>query len=303
MPGTDRRCGAAMTTARRGRSRARASNTARASRTSRRSGTSRRSNGTLYAGVEPAGLFRSDDRGQTWSHVAGLREHPSPAGVAAWRRRAVPALDRAPSHRPRPHVGRHLCRRRLRDHGRRQDLGAAQQGRAGRLRSRPCAGVRPVRAQAARWTRPIPTCSTSRTIAACTDPRTAAGSGPRSRAPCRPTSASRWPSTHTDPATFFVMPHSAPDKGRHMIDGHTRVLRTRDRGETWQSLDNGLPDRRTPTSASCASRWRRPARRRRASTSARRPGRSSPAPTKAISWQMVADFLPPVWSVETGLAD
>src|SRR5215213_3512793 len=35
------------------------------------------SNGTLYAGVEPAGLFRSNDHGQTWTHVSGLREHPS----------------------------------------------------------------------------------------------------------------------------------------------------------------------------------------------------------------------------------
>ena len=32
---------------------------------------------TLYAGVEPAGLFRSDDGGQSWRHVAGLRGHPS----------------------------------------------------------------------------------------------------------------------------------------------------------------------------------------------------------------------------------
>jgi photosystem II stability/assembly factor-like uncharacterized protein len=31
----------------------------------------------LYAGVEPAGLFHSDDDGQTWRHVAGLRDHPS----------------------------------------------------------------------------------------------------------------------------------------------------------------------------------------------------------------------------------
>jgi photosystem II stability/assembly factor-like uncharacterized protein len=31
----------------------------------------------LYAGVEPAGLFASDDGGQSWTHVAGLREHPS----------------------------------------------------------------------------------------------------------------------------------------------------------------------------------------------------------------------------------
>ncbi|MEZ4597699.1 MAG: hypothetical protein R3C32_13285 [Chloroflexota bacterium] len=33
--------------------------------------------GALYAGVEPAGLFRSDDQGLTWTHVAGLREHRS----------------------------------------------------------------------------------------------------------------------------------------------------------------------------------------------------------------------------------
>ena len=33
--------------------------------------------GALYAGVEPAGLFRSDDGGARWRHIAGLRDHPS----------------------------------------------------------------------------------------------------------------------------------------------------------------------------------------------------------------------------------
>lgn len=33
--------------------------------------------GTLYAGVQPAGLFRSDDGGNSWEHVSGLQEHPS----------------------------------------------------------------------------------------------------------------------------------------------------------------------------------------------------------------------------------
>ena len=33
--------------------------------------------GALYAGVEPAGLFRSDDGGQSFQHVAGLQNHPS----------------------------------------------------------------------------------------------------------------------------------------------------------------------------------------------------------------------------------
>lgn len=36
----------------------------------------------LYAGVEPAGLFKSTDGGDTWRHVAGLRAHPS---RAAWQ--------------------------------------------------------------------------------------------------------------------------------------------------------------------------------------------------------------------------
>lgn len=31
----------------------------------------------LYAGVEPAGLFRSDDEGQSWQHIDGLHKHPS----------------------------------------------------------------------------------------------------------------------------------------------------------------------------------------------------------------------------------
>jgi hypothetical protein len=31
---------------------------------------------TVYAGVEPAALFRSDDRGETWSMVRGLWDHP-----------------------------------------------------------------------------------------------------------------------------------------------------------------------------------------------------------------------------------
>ncbi len=33
--------------------------------------------GRLYAGVEPAGLFCSDDGGETWEHMTGLRDHPS----------------------------------------------------------------------------------------------------------------------------------------------------------------------------------------------------------------------------------
>jgi photosystem II stability/assembly factor-like uncharacterized protein len=33
--------------------------------------------GLVYAGVEPAGLFRSRDGGRTWEHVEGLTRHPT----------------------------------------------------------------------------------------------------------------------------------------------------------------------------------------------------------------------------------
>ena len=33
--------------------------------------------GELFAGVQPAGLFRSTDGGETFEHVPGLRDHPS----------------------------------------------------------------------------------------------------------------------------------------------------------------------------------------------------------------------------------
>lgn len=33
--------------------------------------------GALYAGVQPAGLFKSVDQGQSWQHVEGLQKHPT----------------------------------------------------------------------------------------------------------------------------------------------------------------------------------------------------------------------------------
>ena len=49
----------------------------------------------LYAGVEPAGLFRSEDGGQSWRHVEGLRRHPtqphwSPGGAGLILHSLVP---------------------------------------------------------------------------------------------------------------------------------------------------------------------------------------------------------------------
>ena len=55
-------------------------------------------NGSVYAGVQPAGLFRSDDRGETWTHVEGLQKHPSrpqwnPGGAGLILHSLVPHPD------------------------------------------------------------------------------------------------------------------------------------------------------------------------------------------------------------------
>ena len=83
-------------------------------RRSRRSGALRRRGGRLYAGVEPAGLFRSDDGGQYAGSMsracASIRRaphwQPGGAGLILHSHRA------APDRRERD-LGRHLGRRRV----------------------------------------------------------------------------------------------------------------------------------------------------------------------------------------------
>ncbi len=55
--------------------------------------------GGLYAGVEPAGLFRSDDHGQSWRHVSRPSRPPLAAALESGRRRVDPAFARAASAR------------------------------------------------------------------------------------------------------------------------------------------------------------------------------------------------------------
>jgi photosystem II stability/assembly factor-like uncharacterized protein len=52
-------------------------------------------NGQLYAGVEPAGLFVSEDEGQSWRQMSGLRDHPTreqwqPGGIGLVLHSIVP---------------------------------------------------------------------------------------------------------------------------------------------------------------------------------------------------------------------
>ena len=127
LRGTGRRSSGATTSARRGPSRATASPTATTARRSRAVWNVTAANGSLFAGVGPAGLFRSDDGGKTWTHVEGLTNHPS---RPTWQPGAGGLILHSIVPHPtdsRPDVGGHLVGRHVRDAGRRRDLGAAQQ--------------------------------------------------------------------------------------------------------------------------------------------------------------------------------
>jgi len=258
-------------------------------------------NGTLYAGVEPAGLFRSDDRGQTWSHVSGLREHPSMpewqpgngglclhsivphptdsdrmwVGISAvgafettdggktWdlRNKGVRA-DFDPN--PDPEFGQ--CVHKMGLHPANPEM-LFQQNHCGVYRSED--GGR-------QWTEITGSLPSDFGFPLAIHPH--------------------------DPSTLYVIPMTAPDKGRHMIGGHSAVWRSRDRGDSWQRLDNGLPKNDAYLGV---------LREAMATDSMDRPGIYFGTSTGQVfasadegdSWQLAADFLPPIWSVEASVAD
>ena len=147
---------------------------------SRRSGTSTPAHGSIYAGVEPAGLFRSDDGGHDLVARLGASRPPEPPGPG-WQPGAGGLIlphDRPPPDRRRPDVGRDQRGRHVRDDGRRRRPGS--RGTAAFVRTStpgPAPGDRPVRPQARDGGRRAGQRSTSRTTAASTARATAGRPG------------------------------------------------------------------------------------------------------------------------------
>jgi photosystem II stability/assembly factor-like uncharacterized protein len=196
----------------------------------------------LYAGVEPAGLFRSEDDGQSWRHVGGLREHPSrehwqpgggglilhslvtspmdpqqiwaaisTAGVfhsadggLTWepRNRGTRA-DYLPEEMRYPEFGQ--CVHCLVAAAGQPDL-MYQQSHCGMYRSED--GGRT-------WASIEEGLPSSFGFAAATHPR--------------------------EPDTLYLLPLNGDIAGRYVPDARAAVWRTRDRGASWQALREGLP--------------------------------------------------------------
>lgn len=257
--------------------------------------------GAIYAGVEPAGLFRSEDGGITWQHMAGLREHPTRpgwqpgnGGLMAHTIIAHPAdekrmwvgissvglfhtADGGGTWEPRNHGVRAdfmpdpypetgQCIHKAVLHPARPEV-LFQQNHCGMYRSRD-GGLS--------WQ------------------DIGAGLPSRFGFPI---------AVHPhDPRTIWTVPLSEADQGRYMPDGAAAVWMSRDEGDTWTRLSDGLPQRDAYLGVlreALATDSLDPAGLY-AGTST---GQLFASRDEGRSWRLLADFLPPISSVETILLD
>ena len=198
--------------------------------------------GGLYAGVEPAGLFRSEDGGQSWRHVAGLSNHSSrsqwqPGGGGLILHSLVPhptdvrqlwvgisaagvfyTADGGESWEPRNRGTRADYNpegQRYPEFGQCVHCVVMAPGMPDRLYQQNHCGMYRSDNGGRTWHSIEAGLPSTFGFPAAAHPR--------------------------DPATLFLLPLNGDTAGRYVPDARVAVWRTRDGGETWQALRQGLP--------------------------------------------------------------
>jgi len=255
----------------------------------------------LYAGVEPAGLFKSSDGGSTWQHVEGLTNHPSrPEWVPGNGGLILHYIVPSPTDPDRVWVG-------ISSVGafETQDGGVTWETRNKGVRAGFQPDIYPELGQ----------CVHKLVIAAdggehlyqqnhCGVYRSNDGGKQWEEITSGlPTEFGFPMGAHPrDPKTVWTIPLTLPEDGRLMPEGHAAVWRTNDGGDSWIRSDDGLPqhdafvgvlreamavDRLDPAGVYFGT-----------ST-----GQLYGSRDEGRSWRLIANNLPAIWSVEAAVVD
>lgn len=258
--------------------------------------------GGLLAGVEPAGLFRSDDRGATWNHVEGLTNHPTrptwgPGAGGLIAHTIIPhptdtdrtwvgisavgvfeTRDGGESWKPR-NVG---VRAEFNPEDRFPETGqcvhtfAMAAGEPDTFYQRNHCGVYRSDDGSETWQEITGSLPTDFGFAMVAHPR--------------------------DADTCWVIPLSTPEEGRYMPDGHTAVWRTHDRGSSWIRSDAGLPTQDAYMSV-LREAMARDTLDPVGITFGTATGQVWHSSDEGLSWRMITDTLPEIWAIEASVVD
>jgi hypothetical protein len=250
--------------------------------------------GSIYAGVQPAGLFRSDDGGKTWGHISGLRDHPS---------RQDPGWS--------PGAGGLICHTIV-PHPTEADrmwvaisaVGTFETNDGGKTWEPRNKGVR---ADFNPGPEPVTGQCVHKLIMSADEPETLyqqnhcgvyrSADGGRTWDEIDAGLPSEFGFVAADSSAFWVIPLTHPEEGRLAPDGALAVWRTGDRGNTWERQSNGLPQENAYVGVL----------REALSTDRGDPagiyfgtstGQLYGSSDEGASWNRIGDNLPPIWGVQ-----
>lgn len=257
--------------------------------------------GKLYAGVDPAGLFLSEDEGRTWQHVKGLTHHPTrprwqPGNAGLCLHSIVP-------HPDDPHqmwvaisaVGTFYTADggatwETQNRGVRMDYYPEKypefgqcvhhlllaSGDGQRLYQQNHCGVYRSRSGGREWEEISAGLPSTFGFPMAVHPR--------------------------EPETIYVAPLNGDIRGRFMPDARAAVWRSRDAGNSWARLSDGLPQENAYFGVlrqSLTVDPLTPAGVYFGTTN----GQLYASADEGETWHTVAEYLPPIWSVEAAVVE